>query len=242
MAASGGQLVPLVPTSLAVTRLVYVPRRIFQIEPHQFMEFARSAFARGSMSGNFDALNNARRAVTSRMDALLYTSGLARMAKDKQWTFSQRLDALGEIGYSTPNGLDRVVNRPRNSLEHDYRFDPSALQLKNLIDLAGLYIGNTDRYLQDGVLRAAEFSDYRPRAWRGSFRRPRLAATTLVFDYDLDLIDSYSGRGFHATFVLKDLGRTVLVALFRNLLHASLTAPTARLRLRSEDEFLKLML
>jgi hypothetical protein len=231
----------LLPSFSRVNRVIYVPRRIHPIGSVDFLNFAYRDAASSSPSSVANALGNTRRAVASRVDALLYASGLGKIAKDEQWPFPKRLNALESIGYSTPSGLAPLIINPRNMLEHEYRLDLAAPGLQSSLDLATRYLDVTDRYLELGVIRAAEFSPYIGMPRRPSLRRPRKGASLLVFDHDLDLVDFYSGGGNHVSTRLKTLGAEVIIGIQRRLLAATLEAPSLRVGLRTEDELLDLL-
>jgi hypothetical protein len=240
MSAAGEPLVPLLPTFLPVNRVFFVPRTFHLLDSKEFLQFARADFEAGESNGWCNALGNAKKAVTSRVDALLYASGLAKFAKDQQWSFRDRLSALAAIGYSTPSDLERSIVKPRNNLEHEYRLDSSLLELEGAINLAAQYLSNTEKYLELGVVRAVEFSSYVSHPRGGRLRKPRRRAVVLLFDYELNLLDCYSGRGEHAVKLFKDIGPRSMIEIFQPIVRKCTTNPDARIALSDEESFLRL--
>lgn len=232
---------PLVPSHFPVNRIFYVPRRIHEISPDEFLEIAYNDALAATRANAINALCNARKAVAGRVDELLYASGLARIAKDEQWPFPRRLEALEGIGYSTPAGLNATVVKPRNDLEHEYKFLLTPLLLRQLLDLAARYVFSTNRYLELGVIRVAEFSPYKSRPQKGSIRRPRKESTILIFDYDLNLVDYYLGNGVHLSKTFRELGAGVLAGIYRPLVQAAIATPETRISLASEGALAQLM-
>jgi hypothetical protein len=241
MPGVGGVPSPFVPSFLPVNRIIYVPRVIHDLPSRTFLDFALEDAKHRTLSGRVNALVGAKRAVSSRVDTLLYATGLSRLARDNQWTFEKRLAALAEVGYATPAGLDAQINKPRNLIEHQYRFGLTPLQLRDALSLSLRYLDITEKYVELGFIRAAEFSRYRVHDPRSSLRRPRREATVLLFDYDLDIMDCYSGRGVHVAKPFRDLGTAVLVSIFQALVHAAAADPSLRVGLRSEAAFLRMM-
>lgn len=193
------------------------------------------------MKGNLAALSNAKRAVNARVDALLYASGLGKLAREKSWPFPKRVQALSDIGYSTPANLDSYITKPRNDLEHQYLFDRSELQMVEAMELAERYVSNTDKYLAAGVIRAAEFSAYDRQGTDRSLIRPRRAATILVFDHDLGELTARLGRGDVVRIRFAGVGEEILKGMFRTMVDAAIRDPTLVESLPHEEAFLQLL-
>jgi hypothetical protein len=241
MAAQPGPAAPFLPSEHPVRRLVYVLKQIHPIPPATFLEFAKIEHAQGDLRGSLGALNNAKRAVTARVDALLYASGLGKLARDKSWPFPKRIQVLSEIGYSTPANLDQFITKPRNDLEHQYLFDRSDLQIQEALELAERYVSNTDKYLSAGVLRAVEFSSYDRPALDGSLVRPRKGAIIIVFDHDLGELTVRLGRGDVLRRRFSELGENVLIGIFRATVEAAVRDPSLVESLLNEEAFLTLL-
>jgi hypothetical protein len=218
-----------------------VPKQIHRITPREFLAFAATDVVDPSLKGKVEALAQAKRAVSGRVDALLYASGLGQLARDKKWNFPERLKRLEEVGYSTPANLYSLIVDPRNELEHQYAYSRTDLQLRDVLELAGRYISNTDKYLANGVIRATELADGPGRPKGSKLAGPPAGHTVLVFDHDLGVVRAYLAGGVSIERSVSKLGAEVMVGIFRALLEAWLIDPTIIEPLAGEDAFLRLL-
>lgn len=210
----------------------------FELTAANFLQFATEDLTSDSLRARANGLTNAKRAISNRVDALLYWSRLLGFARKEHWGFPRRIETLQEIGFSTPAVLNRLANRQRNILEHEYAVPPSRDNVQDVIDVAGLYLGNTERYLESGIPRAVVYSSESPSDRVTSLRR--LAPGCEVLDYDLErgTVSARSSWGAFAPFQVERLdAKTVLLAAQR-LLRALVSREAFQLTIESEADFL----
>ncbi|WP_319502128.1 hypothetical protein [uncultured Draconibacterium sp.] len=122
----------------------------FEIEPRDFLRFAKSDFKTKELKGNVNALTNAKRAIDCQID---YAFSIFGITYDKIPEISQNIINLedfenSDIAYKlklikaldfAPSGLISKARLLRNKLEHYYQ-KPSKDEISEAIELAELFI------------------------------------------------------------------------------------------------------
>lgn len=120
----------------------YSPDGGFEINAHQFQEFALEDSKSDSIHSRVNALSNVKRAIECRIDELLYGLCLHVKSEKEQWNFPRKLKALSEVGIIAPRILEKV-NRQRNRLEHEY-IQPTKEDVEDALDVASLFLSYSD--------------------------------------------------------------------------------------------------
>lgn len=121
----------------------------FEISARQFLEYAKQDLTSGYVHHLVNALSNVKRAIDCRADSLLVVLGLSDRAKKEKWNFPAKTETLSRAGIVAPDILRRIV-RKRNELEHEYKL-PKMQDVQDAIDVAGLFMEYTDRYLVNAM-------------------------------------------------------------------------------------------
>jgi len=138
----------------------------FEIRPRELLEFAEYDFSHDYDHHLLNALSNAKRAITCQIDSLLCIMLLRNRSRKEDWNFPRKVDILNKLGIISPPILTKV-NKRRNLLEHEYR-RPSEEEVEDAIGIAQLFISSTDKFLINGLGKAAFYSesrDYQINLW-----------------------------------------------------------------------------
>jgi len=131
---------------------IYTP---FELEPSNYLEFARFDFGNRCNHHLINSLTNSKRALDCQLDSLLYGFGLYPLSKRKHWNFPTKVNCMRDLSIASPHILERI-NSKRNRVEHDY-IKPKKDRTKDALDTAELFIRYTDKYLYNAVV-AADFT------------------------------------------------------------------------------------
>ena len=123
----------------------------FNVNPEEYIEYARSDFKENQNRGLINALSNAKRALHCQLDVILYVFGLFEKSRRKNWNFPTKLELINKLIPSAPKLLNKI-NRKRNLLEHDY-IVPDKNEVEDFIDIVELFQQATNRYYQKIVKR-----------------------------------------------------------------------------------------
>ncbi len=125
----------------------------FQMEPEDFITFAKADFFNADRKGLVNALSNAKRAVDCQVDSFLVAIGLNPERLDKQLGKDGirflssghsptdgplKFRLLQALGFATPSIVARM-RRLRNLLEHEYK-RPRKKDVSDAIDVAELFV------------------------------------------------------------------------------------------------------
>ena len=203
-----------------VNKLVYVRKKVFQNDAIIFLDFARLDIREGTTRGLANALTNAKRAIANRVDSLLYAHGMRGAAKRNGWGFPAKIAKLSEIGISTPQVLQNLVNRKRNLLEHDYVIPDSREAVQDIIDVAVLYIDNTGKYIEPGVIQAV-LGSTSPSIQSGENLVGMVApAFGIAFHFDQDRMQLFGALGSGDFIPLSEVGEIACTKVFQTILSA----------------------
>jgi hypothetical protein len=112
----------------------------FKYAPTDYVRFARQDLVDGSDRGFLNAYHNAKRALDSQMDFILWNLGLTK----PDINAPQKLAVLSRIGASSVSILQRLI-RQRNLLEHEYEsIDPASAT--DAVDVADLFVQTTSLF------------------------------------------------------------------------------------------------
>jgi len=203
-------------------KLIYVRKKVFQNSASVFLEFARIDVQDGSRRGLANSLTNAKRAIANRVDELLYAHGMRGFAKQNNWGFPAKIAKLSGLGISTPQVLHNLINKRRNLLEHEYVIPETRDEVQDVIDIAELYLGNTEKYIEPGVIQAIFGAD-RPSGQPGETLAGIVAPSYgIVFDFDQNQFQLFGVLGTGNRILISEVGEEVSAKLFRRILVAFL--------------------
>jgi hypothetical protein len=114
----------------------------FEINPEDFLEYAKQDIKDGGERSLVNAISNAKRAIDCQTDKVLKCLGF----ETKRMTFSTKFKVCQDLGLITPRIVRKVVGA-RNYLEHEYR-RPGRERTRDALDVATLYIDATNSVLQ----------------------------------------------------------------------------------------------
>jgi len=131
----------------------FVSQPVFETDAWVFLRFARDDLLDGSDRGYVNALSNAKRAVENRVDTLLYAYGLRGHSKTERWNYPTKAENLRLTGVFVPDALRHMITTARNELEHDYKIPRAGQDVANMVDVAELFLRNTDGEILAGFFR-----------------------------------------------------------------------------------------
>lgn len=134
--------------------LNFVRVPIFEISAKEFLSFAKSDFKENDEKGLINALSNAKRAISNRMDEMIKLSFLQKISLKNRWNVPTKMNKLGEIGIFVPSILQRKITSTRNLLEHEYVRPNNSQEVLDAIEIAELFLASTEKYIEFGLLGA----------------------------------------------------------------------------------------
>ena len=131
----------------------FVSQQVFETDAWVFLRFARDDLLDRSDRGIVNALGNAKRAVENRVDTLLFAYGLRGHSKKEGWNYPTKAEKLRLTGVFVPEALRHMITITRNELEHDYKIPRSGQDVADKVDVAELFLRNTDAEILGGFFR-----------------------------------------------------------------------------------------
>ena len=135
----------------------FVKIPLFEISPKKFLIFAKSDFKDNNEKGLINALSNAKRAISNRMDEIIKLSCLQKISSKKRWNIPRKMDKLNTIGIFVPRLLKKNITSKRNLLEHEYIIPVDSQEVEDVIEIAELFLASTEKYVELGLLVAIDF-------------------------------------------------------------------------------------
>ena len=129
---------------------------LFEITAKEFLTFAKSDFKDNDEKGLINALSNAKRAISNRMDEMIKLSCLQKISSKNRWNIPTKMDKLSAIGIFVPGLLQRKITSMRNLLEHEYIKPKDSQEVEDVIDIAELFLASTEKYIEFGLLGAID--------------------------------------------------------------------------------------
>jgi len=129
----------------------------FDIDPHEFLSFAKSDRKEGGKRGKVNALSNAKRAIDSQIDRIFksigydvgslppYFSEFVKEFCDENTDIPFKLRIINAFGIA-PGGVISDIRTLRNKTEHEYMM-PTEVDVKNAVEIAELFLSATERHL-----------------------------------------------------------------------------------------------
>jgi hypothetical protein len=117
----------------------------FPISSSRYLEFAEEDLKDSSERGLVNALSNAKRSLDARIESILISFGLHKIAKKSNWNMPKKLESLSKLGILTPRVLTKL-NRTRNLIEHEFHC-PTREQVEDFVDVVALFNESTKVYL-----------------------------------------------------------------------------------------------
>ena len=81
--------------------------KIYDMDPREFLSFARDDLAEDTERGQVNALSNAKRAIEYRMDEILNLSNLAYFSAKNHWGLRYKIQVIRTLGLAAPDVLTR---------------------------------------------------------------------------------------------------------------------------------------
>ncbi len=125
---------------------------IFEISAKEFLTYAKSDFKDNDDKGLINALSNAKRAISNRMDEMIKLSCLQKISSKNRWNIPTKMDKLSAIGIFVPGLLQRKITSMRNLLEHEYIKPKDSQEVEDIIEIAELFLRSTECYIEFGLL------------------------------------------------------------------------------------------
>jgi hypothetical protein len=131
----------------------------FDIDPDEFLSFAKSDRKEGGKRGKVNALSNAKRAIDSQIDRIFksigydvrslppYFSEFVKEFCDESADIPFKLRIINAFGIA-PGGVISDIRTLRNKTEHEYMM-PTEVDVKNAVEIAELFLSATERHLMD---------------------------------------------------------------------------------------------
>jgi len=129
---------------------------LFEISAKEFLTFAKSDFKNNDEKGLINAISNAKRAISNRMDEMIKLSCLQKISLKNRWNIPTKMDKLSAIGILVPGLLQRKITTMRNLLEHEYIKPKDSQEVEGVIDIAELFLASTEKYIEFGLLGAID--------------------------------------------------------------------------------------
>jgi len=149
-----GGIVEIIKSNHRELEFVRVP--LFELSANDFLTYAKSDLVDNDEKGLINALSNAKRAISNRMDELIMLSLLRKISLKQRWNIPTKMDKLRAIGIFVPGILQRRITSMRNLLEHEYIKPTDSQDVEDIIEIAELFLASTERYIELGLLGAID--------------------------------------------------------------------------------------
>ncbi len=123
---------------------------LFDVDPRDYLEFAKQDLVEGGDRGLINGLTNAKRAMTCRIDAILKLYNLECASNHN---YPTKLGLLKYFGLSAPDIVPEQIMK-RNQIEHEYT-KPKNRECKDAIDIVELFLKASDQYVEKGHISGA---------------------------------------------------------------------------------------
>lgn len=136
-------------TNCSVASVSSIPFDVFEIKPQEYLEFARLDLNEDSLRGHINALSNAKRALSCRIDEVIAISNLKYFSDKYRWSLPYKLQVLNTLDVKAPQVLKTYISDRRNVVEHEY-VKPASDEIRILLDIVELFIAASQPYIDDG--------------------------------------------------------------------------------------------
>ena len=138
-------------------RAKWKKRKLYEIDPWDFLEYARQDLEDVSDRGRINALSNAKRAIECRVDEILTLINFRYFFSNRGgWGLPYKLQVLKMFGISAPDILLDHITRRRNDLEHRYEKPKQVEYITHITDIVELFLKASDYYIKRGHLASIE--------------------------------------------------------------------------------------
>jgi|GEM_PF-6873746 len=117
------------------------------LKPWAFLSYAKKDLEENTDRGKINSLSNAKRAINCRVDEIIEVLKFQELSKN--WGLPYKLEVLKSMNIVAPKILTDWINKRRNLLEHEYSLPDD---VRYDIDVAELYLGATDKYVERGYV------------------------------------------------------------------------------------------
>jgi hypothetical protein len=159
--------------------------QIFDINPREFLSYAKRDLEENTDRGKINGLGNAKRAINCRVDEIIKILNFEELSISKNWGLPYKLTVLNSFHIVAPKVLTEWINKKRNLLEHEYE---RPKDIKHDIDIAELFIEATDKYVSRGLMNKIVISEKGDLA-EGAENPP----TILRYEFEIN-IDHLKGK------------------------------------------------
>ena len=120
---------------------------IFDITPHEYLEFMEKDLKKKDKRSIINALSNGKRALDCQIQMLLHTSCMQQYADNLKLNIPSKLALLNNAGIVAPRILNKI-NKVRNMMEHEF-YCPIIEEVEDFADVIILFVYYTDKFLFD---------------------------------------------------------------------------------------------
>jgi hypothetical protein len=120
----------------------------------EYLQWARRGLADDDAHGRSNAITYAKRAVASRIDALVLFNHLRPFLRS---LYRRKIEALNRVGIDVPDVVHELVIDPRNDLEHEYSW-PEASTARHAVGVADLFLRATQAEYERTSIVALQWS------------------------------------------------------------------------------------
>ncbi|MBM3149055.1 MAG: hypothetical protein FJ008_07140 [Chloroflexi bacterium] len=127
----------------------------YEMDAHELLSFAKQDLEEDSDRGRVNALTNAKRAIECRVDECLKSLNFQRFSSQHGWHMPYKMQVLQTFGILTPSILKRRITSKRNLLEHEYVRPKNQEEVRDIVEIAELFIEATNKHIMKGYLSSA---------------------------------------------------------------------------------------
>lgn len=132
---------------------------LYEIEAREFLLFAKQDLEEASERGRVNALTNAKRAIECRIDECLKLLNYKIFSSRPDWKLPNNLpykmQILQPFSILAPGVLKDQITARRNLLEHEYIRPRNQQEVRNIVDIAELFLEATDKYVEKGYISSS---------------------------------------------------------------------------------------
>ncbi len=125
----------------------------FDLQPSDFLGFAKRDLDTNLEHSVINALSNTKRALECQCDLLLLVFGFSNQLRKKKWNLPNKIDLILELGVVAPRILRRV-NKTRNLLEHEYT-RPDKSKVEDALDFVDMFVVYTNSFIKSAKCYAS---------------------------------------------------------------------------------------
>ncbi len=129
--------------------------KLYEVDAPEFLSFAKQDIEDDSEKARANALSNASRAISCRMDEILALWNFEVFSSRERWNLPYKRQVLETFGVRTPDILRRLITSKRNFLEHKYAIPKEQWESQDAVELAELFLEASRPYVERGYIASA---------------------------------------------------------------------------------------